>query len=199
MEIYKVIQDGKELKYKREGNAFFIELVAPQKTGTIKELIVFYGGKPKVAVNPPWDGGITWKKDNNGNPFIASSCQGLGASVWWPNKDHMYDEVENMLISVNVPKNLMDVSNGRLQSVKELKDGTKTYNWYVSNPINNYGVNINIGDYVSFSEKYQRRKRQFRLQLLCFERQFGESQKTISRCTTNAESFRTLVWTLSFL
>ena len=158
MEIYKVIQDGKELKYKREGNAFFIKLVAPQKIGSIKELIVFYGGKPKEAVNPPWDGGITWKKDSNGNPFIASSCQGLGASVWWPNKDHMYDEVESMIISVNVPKNLMDVSNGRLQSVKQLKDGTKTYNWIVSNPINNYGVNINIGDYVSFSEKYKGEK-----------------------------------------
>ena len=158
MEINKVIQDGKVLKYKREGNAFFIELIAPQTKGALKEITIFYGGKPKVAVNPPWDGGITWKKDSNGNPFIASSCQGLGASVWWPNKDHMYDEVDNMLISVNVPKNLMDVSNGRLLSVKQLKDGTKTYNWYVSNPINNYGVNINIGDYVSFSEKYKGEK-----------------------------------------
>jgi aminopeptidase N len=158
MEIYKVIQDGKTLKYTREGNAFFIDLVSPQIIGATKELIVFYGGKPKVAVNPPWDGGITWKKDSNNNLFIASSCQGLGASVWWPNKDHMYDEVENMLISVNVPGNLMDVSNGRLLSVKKLKDGTKTYNWYVSNPINNYGVNINIGDYVTFSEKYKGEK-----------------------------------------
>jgi aminopeptidase N len=158
LEIYKVIQDGVELKYDRNGNAFFIELVAVQKPGNIKELTIFYGGKPKVAVNPPWDGGITWQKDSNGNPFIASSCQGLGASVWWPNKDHMYDEVDNMLISVNVPGNLTNVSNGRLLSVKKLKDGTKTFNWYVSNPINNYGVNINIGDYVSFSEKFKGEK-----------------------------------------
>ena len=158
MEIYKVIQDGVALKYTREGNAFFIELIASQKVGLTKELTVFYGGKPKIAVNPPWDGGITWKKDTNGKSFIASSCQGLGASVWWPNKDHMYDEVDNMLISVNVPKNLTDVSNGRLQSVKQQKDGTKTYNWYVSNPINNYGVNINIGDYVTFSEKFKGEK-----------------------------------------
>jgi aminopeptidase N len=158
MDIYKVIQDGKALEYTRDGNAFFIELVAPQTVGDIKELTAFYGGKPKVAVNPPWDGGITWQKDGNGKLFIASSCQGLGASVWWPNKDHMYDEVDNMLVSVNVPVNLTGVSNGRLQSVKKLKNGTKTYNWYVSNPINNYGVNINIGDYVSFSEKYQGEK-----------------------------------------
>lgn len=158
MEIYKVTQDDKELKYFRDGNAFFIQLDAPQNVGETKEVVVFYGGKPKIAVNPPWDGGITWSKDKNGNPFIASTCQGLGASVWWPNKDHMYDEVENMYISVNVPKNLTDVSNGRLLSVTDLNDGTRTFNWYVSNPINNYGVNINIGDYASFSEVFKGEK-----------------------------------------
>lgn len=158
MEITRIIQDGKALEFTREGNVFFVKLKEHQLVGALKELTVFYNGKPKVAVNPPWDGGITWKKDVTGKLFIASSCQGLGASVWWPNKDHMYDEVEGMTISVNVPGDLMDVSNGRLQDVKKLKDGTKTYTWVVTNPINNYGVNINIGDYVSFSEKYQGEK-----------------------------------------
>jgi aminopeptidase N len=158
MQIYKVTQGGKEQKFVREGNAFFIELSAAQKVGETNEIVISFGGKPKEAIKPPWDGGITWKKDKNGKDFIASSCQGLGASVWWPNKDHMYDEVENMLISVNVPGDLTDVSNGRLQSVEKKKDGTRTFNWYVSNPINNYGVNINIGDYVNFSEKYKGEK-----------------------------------------
>ena len=158
MKITKVTQNGKELKFERDGNAFFITLNEKQKVGETKEIVISFGGKPKEAVNPPWDGGITWKKDKNGKDFIASSCQGLGASVWWPNKDHMYDEVENMLISVNVPGDLTDVSNGRLQSIKKEKDGTKTFNWYVSNPINNYGVNINIGDYVNFSEKFKGEK-----------------------------------------
>jgi aminopeptidase N len=158
MEITKVTQDGAALKYKREGNVFFITLASKQNVGAIKEVKVFYHGKPRIAVRPPWDGGLTWKKDTNGEDFIASSCQGLGASVWWPNKDHMYDEVEGMKISANVPGKLMDVSNGRLQNVKELKDGTKTYTWVVKNPINNYGVNINIGDYVTFSEIYKGEK-----------------------------------------
>ena len=158
MQITKVIQDGNSLKFEREGNVFHIYLTANQNKGDYKQITVFYNGKPKIAIRPPWDGGITWKKDENGKSFIATSCQGLGASVWWPNKDHMYDEAESMLISVNVPKGLMDISNGRLQSVKQLKDGTTTYNWYVSNPINNYGVNINIGDYVAFSEKYKGEK-----------------------------------------
>ena len=158
MQITKIVQDGINLKYQREGNVYHVYLVANQSKGEKKQLFIFYGGKPKIAVNPPWDGGITWKKDENGKSFIASSCQGLGASVWWPNKDHMYDEVESMLISVNVPKGLMDISNGRLISTKQLKDNTTTYTWQVTNPINNYGVNINIGDYVAFSEKYKGEK-----------------------------------------
>jgi hypothetical protein len=97
----------------------------------IKELTVFYGGKPKVAVNPPWDGELL-EKDSNGNPFIASSCQGLGASVCLI-RIICTDEVESMLISVNVPGNLINVSNGRLISVKT-KGRNKTFNWYVSNP-----------------------------------------------------------------
>lgn len=158
MQISKVIQNGKQVSFQRDGNVFYLNLTEAQTKGSIQQVQIFYNGKPKVAVNPPWDGGITWKKDANGKFFIASSCQGLGASVWWPNKDHMYDEVENMLISVNVPSSLTNVSNGRLQSIKKLKDGTSTFTWYVANPINNYGVNINIGDYVSFSEKYKGEK-----------------------------------------
>jgi aminopeptidase N len=158
MEIYKVTQDGKEVSFLRDGNVFYLDLLSPQIIGESKELTVFYGGKPQIAIKPPWDGGITWAIDSNGKHFIASTCQGLGASVWWPNKDHMYDEVNSMLISVNVPQDLTDVSNGRLQSVVDMKDGTRTFNWFVSNPINNYGVNINIGDYVSFSEEFKGEK-----------------------------------------
>jgi aminopeptidase N len=158
LKITKILQQGRELKYHRDGNAFFIDLIAIQNVGDSNEVQVFYNGKPKIAVNPPWDGGIIWSKDTNGNPFIASACQGLGASVWWPNKDHMYDEVDSILISVTVPDKLTNVSNGRLQSIIDEQDGTRTFNWYVSNPINNYGVNINIGDYVSFSEVFEGEK-----------------------------------------
>ena len=157
LKINKVVQDGKELDFRSEGYSHFIKLKKKQKSGQIKSIKVFYEGKPKVAVRPPWDGGITWTKDSNRNHFVASSNQGIGASIWWPNKDHMYDEVDSMLISVNVPKNLTNVSNGRLRSVEDYGE-TKTFHWFVSNPINNYGVNINIGDYVMFSEIYDGEK-----------------------------------------
>ncbi|HAO14099.1 MAG TPA: peptidase M1 [Tenacibaculum sp.] len=155
LRILKVIQNGKELNVHSERNAHFVELQEEQKIGTIHSIDVYYEGNPKEAIRAPWDGGFSWKKDKNGKHFIATSCQGLGASVWWPNKDHMYDEVDSMAISVRVPSNLMDISNGRLRKVEKHSDDTTTYHWFVNNPINNYGVNVNIGDYVNFSEKYQ--------------------------------------------
>lgn len=158
MKIIKVTQDGSELSWKRDGNAWFIMLQKVQKTGQTEEMVLWYEGNPKVSENPPWSGGITWNKDGNGNDFIASACQGDGASLWWPCKDHPYDEPDSMLISVNVPGHLTDVSNGRLRGVDEKPDGTHTFHWFVSNPINNYGVNINIADYVHFSEKYRGEK-----------------------------------------
>nr|WP_231517331.1 M1 family metallopeptidase [Tenacibaculum sp. 47A_GOM-205m] len=155
LKITKAIQNNEELKVVSEGNAHFIQLKSPQKEGAKNSVDVYYEGNPKEAIRAPWDGGFSWKKDSNGNHFVATSCQGLGASIWWPNKDHMYDEVDSMAISVRVPKNLMDVSNGRLRNIEQHNDDTTTYHWFVDNPINNYGVNVNIGDYVHFSEKYQ--------------------------------------------
>jgi len=157
MVLEKVMQNGQELNVTQDGYSYFIEFEKEQKIAQEYKIVMHFGGQPQVAEKPPWDGGITWKEDNNGLPFIASACQGIGASIWWPNKDHPYDEPDSgVLMSVEVPEHLMDVSNGRLIKVEAHPERkTKTYHWQVTNPINNYGVNINIGDYVHFGEKYQ--------------------------------------------
>lgn len=159
LQVDKVIQDGKELTFKKDGsNAYMIKLEKPQATGKTEKIEVFYSGKPREAKRAPWDGGFSWKQDKNGNAFVATSCQGLGSSIWWPCKDHMYDEPDSMLISITVPKDLKDISNGRLRNVIENPDGTHTFNWFVGNPINNYGVNVNIGKYEHFSEVFDGEK-----------------------------------------
>jgi len=154
LKITEVIQNNIKLKIIKKGYSYFITLQDEQIVGDINQLTVFYEGKPQESKNPPWSGGLTWKEDGNGNPWVVTTCQGDGASLWWPNKDHAYDEPDSMLISITVPNHLMDVSNGKLRSVIENKDKTTTYNWSVSNPINNYGVNMNIADYAHFSEVY---------------------------------------------
>ncbi|PCI63633.1 MAG: peptidase M1 [Gammaproteobacteria bacterium] len=156
MQLSKVEQNGKTLTVEQDGNAYLISTIAPQPIGSTQSLTLYFSGKPQIAKHAPWDGGITWAKDENGNDFIASSNQGIGASIWWPNKDHGYDEPDNgVLISVTVPEQLMDVSNGRLiKTEHNKKQHTKTYHWQVTQPINNYSVNINIGDYVHFDQKF---------------------------------------------
>lgn len=154
MEISRILQDGAELRFRKDGNAWFITLNALQKTGDIGYLLVEYGGKPQISKRPPWQGGVSWGFDRNDNPFIVTANQGDGSSLWWPCKDHPYDEPDSMLISITVPEPLMNVSNGRLRQLDHNPDGTNTSHWFVSNPINNYGVNINVGDYVHFHDIY---------------------------------------------
>ena len=156
LNLERAEQDGQALTVNRQGrNAYFIELKKEQPLGSQQSLTVWYSGKPKVAANAPWDGGFSWAKDEKGQPFVATSCQGLGASVWWPCKDHAYDEPDSQAIAVTVPKELTDVSNGRLRRTTDNGDGTRTFEWFVSNPINNYGVNVNIADYTHFADTFQ--------------------------------------------
>lgn len=159
LQITEVSQDGQALTFSKRGrNAWFIELKKAQQPGAANTLTVQFGGKPRIAQNAPWDGGFSWKKDRQGNPFVATSCQGLGASAWWPCKDHMYDEPDSQAIRVTTPSGLMDVSNGRLRRTTDNGDGTTTFEWFVSNPINNYGINVNIGKYSHWSDTLQGEK-----------------------------------------
>jgi aminopeptidase N len=154
MELTRIVQNGQELQFEREGIAWWVQMGEPQHTGDINQLTVEFSGTPVVAANPPWDGGLTWETDSNGKPFVANSNQGIGPSIWWPNKDHVYDEPDSMKISITAPDDLMAVSNGRLSSTEQNSNGTATWHWEVVNPINAYGVNLSIGDYVHFGEEY---------------------------------------------
>jgi len=155
MKLLNATQNGKPLEIRSEGMFYYIQLKKKQEIGETYTLSVQFSGKPVVARRPPWDGGFTWEKDSKGKNFIATSNQGIGASIWWPNKDHAYDEPDDGTdISITVPSDLIAVGNGRLIGSEDNRD-SKTWHWRVVNPINNYGINVNVGDYVNFSEKYE--------------------------------------------
>ncbi|PCJ26864.1 MAG: peptidase M1 [SAR86 cluster bacterium] len=155
--ITKVSFGDSELIFDREGNVYFLHFESEIAAGLEGSIVIAYEGIPKESVNPPWEGGVTWGHDDLGNDFIVTTAQGIGASVWWPNKDHGYDEPDlGMQIAITVPDNLSAVSNGRLKHTEHNEDSnTKTFHWELVNPINNYGVSVNIGNYVNFSETYQ--------------------------------------------
>ena len=150
LKVDKILFDKKELKYERDSGALYVDFPETLRAGRIVSIDVYYSGNPLETGR---FGGITFKKDSNGKPWINTACEGQGASLWWPNKDQWKDEVESMEISVSIPNGLVDVSNGKFVGKTDLGDGYTRWDWMVHYPINNYDVSLNIGDYQHFSEK----------------------------------------------
>lgn len=191
MKIDSIIHASGNLKYSRKFNAVFVEFEEALKSETTDSIQVFYSGNPIVAKNAPWDGGFVFKKDEEGNPWIAVAVQGTGASLWYPNKDHQSDEPEEALIEIAVPNGLTNVSNGRLIGKNDLGNGYTRWSYKVSNPINNYNIVFNIANYVHFQDQYkdldldyyvlpynlEKAKKQFlevKPMMECFYEKFGE-------------------------
>lgn len=194
MNLLAVTHQGKRLEFERVDNAIFIQFPL-QRKGTSGFFQLDFQGQPIAANNPPWDGGFVWRQDPDGKPWIGVACEGIGASLWWPNKDHLSDEPDSMRIHVGVPKNLMAVANGELEATRSLGDRRK-FTWFVTYPINNYNVTLNIADYTHWQETYtaedgtqmpldyyvlkvneakaRKHFRQVHDVLACFERYFGK-------------------------
>ena len=157
MKIDSIVLNSKKLNYTREFNAVFINFSSTLPQSSEEQKIRFYySGNPLISKHAPWDGGFVYNKDANGKDWIGVAVQGTGASLWYPCKDSQTDEPDlGTTIKVAVPNGLMNVSNGRFTGSKDLKNGYTRWDWEVKNPINNYDITINIGDYVHFGENYK--------------------------------------------
>jgi len=153
MTIEKIEYHNRPISYKRKYHAVFLYFPVILKEGTKDSFTVYYKGRPREAVRAPWDGGFVWRKDKEKNDWVGVACEGIGASLWWPLKDHLSDEPDSQAISIEVPKNLMAVSNGRLRSV-EHSEKTTRFNWFVSYPINSYNITLNVGNYAHLQDTY---------------------------------------------
>lgn len=154
MEIDSITQNNHTVGYTRDGNAAYVKFPERIPKGTKDSLKIYYHGIPQVAKNPPWDGGFIWSRDSLGKPWIDVACEGTGASLWWPCKDHLSDKPDSMRMTFDIPDGLMCVSNGRLRSQKFLGNGYTRFTWFVSVPIINYDITLNIGDYAHISDYY---------------------------------------------
>jgi len=188
LHIDKILLDTAPLQYKRDSGAVFVDFPETLRAGQVYSIDFYYSGNP---VEQGRFGGFAFRKDSSGHPWINTACEGIGASVWWPNKDQWRDEVENMEISVSIPNLLVDVSNGKFVGKEDLGDGYTRWNWMVQYPINNYDVALNIGNYRHFAdrlgglpldfyalpedlEKAEKQFAQAKRMLEAFEHYFGE-------------------------
>lgn len=188
LNVDKILQGETELKYSRELGTVFVNFPAPLKKGSTESIKFYYSGFPQKMGR---FGGINFRKDTAGRNWITTACQGIGASVWWPNKDQQRDEVENMRLRVAVPNTLTDVSNGRFVGKTDLGDGYTRYDWEHQLPDQQLQLSLNIGAYEHFSdwlgdltmdfyclpENLEKAKRQFaqaKPMIEAFQKYFGE-------------------------
>lgn len=150
--INQITSNQIKLNYKREFNAIFIEFPEKLKVGSFQTVKVVYSGRPRQAPKPPWDGGFVWKKDKYGNWWCGVACEQLGASSWWPDKDHPSDEPDSALLTFTAPNGYDVISNGRLRSEKPVGKDETSHTWFVSNPINNYDITFYLGKFAHFSD-----------------------------------------------
>jgi aminopeptidase N len=189
--VDSIVQDGLELSARRDGDALFVTLISPQRPGGRKTISVYYHGKPVVAQRAPWDGGFVWASDSLARPWIATAVEGLGASAWWANKDIYSDEPDSQRVSITVPDSLIDVSNGRLRSTTPNADGTTTYEWFVSNPINNYDVAVNAAHYAHFSDVYDGERGKLTLDFYPLDYHLDTARKQFQQVKPMLQCFET--------
>lgn len=179
---------GIALNFKRLGSSYLIEVPKLAK-GTTSELTAYFSGNPKISQNAPWDGGLVWSTNQHGEPFIATANQGIGSSIWWPNKDHAYDEPENgATITITVPKGLTAVSNGRL-TLYNPSENSNTFVWEVKSPINNYAISFNIAPYAYFRSKYIGLKGTLDLDYYVLPENLGTAQEQFKQVQLMLEAF----------
>ena len=154
MILDRVEFNGRAVPVRSEGDAHYAMLPTAPAAGSSQTVTAHFHGRPRVALRAPWDGGFVWTTDAQGRPWVATAVQGLGASAWWPNKDHQADEPDSQRVAITMPRGMMDVSNGRLRNTTIARDGKTTFEWFVENPINNYGIAVNAGSYAHWQETY---------------------------------------------
>jgi aminopeptidase N len=155
--VTMVKADGKPvepLRFERRQAKLWIAFPKTKKAGEDVRVRIAYGGKPRVAPRPPWVGGFAWSKTKSGEHWFTVTCQNDGADIWWPVKDHPSDKPETTDLHYTVPQPLIAVANGKLQSVVKNQDGTQTFNWHISQPINNYSITLNVAPYKTIEDKY---------------------------------------------
>ncbi len=195
MSIDSIIDDtGRTLQFENDNNVWLVKMQNGSALAAFvprtRKIKIYYHGVPKEAVKAPWDGGVVWNKDTKGNPFVATACEGIGASVWWPCKDHLSDEPdEGMMISITAPDTLTAISNGRLKNVSASNDGSKTWLWEVKNPINNYAVTLNIGKYSTWSDTLNGEKGKLDLQYWVLDYNLEKARQQFQQVKPMLRSF----------
>lgn len=183
---FSAVDAGVYLVRRKPGEVPFSKLLP----GSEILFTVYFEGLPKAAANPPWDGGIVLSRDASGHRWMAIACQGIGASVWLPLKDHPADEPDKGIdMYLTVPSGVPAISNGKLIQKTSDKLNHDTWHWKVSNPINNYNITFYIGNYVHLQDTFSGQGGLLKLDYYVLPGQQQEAEKQFQQVKTMLSCF----------
>ena len=190
MNLEKIKLDGKNFKnFQREGNVYFLSLNENLAFNSKHTLELEFSGNPRVAKNAPWDGGWIFTKDEKGRAWMTVACQGLGASVWYPNKDYQGDEPDfGASLAMIVPEDLIAIGNGRLVDMNQIGEKLE-FIWEVKNPINNYNIIPYIGHYTEIKDTFKGEKGDLSLNFWVLDYNREKAEKQFSQAKDMLKSF----------
>jgi aminopeptidase N len=182
---------GKELKYTRNLDAIFIEFGEYLAADEDHVITIKYEGAPRIAPSPPWNGGFVWRKKKFKH-WIGVACEHLGASSWWPCKDHLSDKPDSVSINIQVPNGYQGIANGNLRSKKEIDKKYTNFEWFVSYPINTYNVTFYMGKFINFNEKFTNALGTYSLDFYVLKHQLNKAKKYYNQTKDIVKSYEKL-------
>ena len=189
MTISRAYNETGQFNFTREGNVYYVSFPKSPTKGSLQNLVLVFRGTPTIAKRPPWDGGWIFARDSLGRPWMSVACQGLGASVWYPCKDHQSDEPDSAFINIAIPDSLVAVANGRYLGKQSFSPGMMTYRWAVRNPINNYNIVPYIGKYKSWNEIYPGEKGRLDCEYWVLDYNLEKAQQQFKQVPTMLKCF----------
>ena len=171
---------GKDLTFTRRYGGVFIDFPEELMSGEMDKIAVSYNGIPRIAPKPPWNGGFVWETEKE-RYYIGVACEHLGASSWWPCKDHLSDKPDSMRINLQIPDGYKGISNGNLRSEKKIDGGYTSFEWFVSYPINSYNVTFYIGDFVNFNETCTNKEGSYQIDYYVLPKNLERAKKYYSK------------------
>ncbi|HRG44400.1 MAG TPA: hypothetical protein PKY97_08035, partial [Saprospiraceae bacterium] len=188
--ISKIVSGKENVPYEQKGRFCFIGKNGKGKVGQLDSIDIYYSGKPKIAVRPPWDGGIDWNQDEKGRPWVSTACQGIGASIWWPCKDIQSDEPDNGVdMYYTIPDELSAIANGKLIDKKPGGKGLTTWHWRVTQPISNYNVSMNIGYYSDIFQDFTGQKGNLKVEFYVLDYNVDKGKKLFPEIISMLQCF----------
>ncbi len=149
--INQITVNGIPSAYSRVLSAIKVKVNATAGASFVLK-IDYIGTPPTAQSNPLGGAGMTNDFSPSwGNQVTWSLSEPFSAYEWWPCKQSLSDKADSCSVKITVPNACKAGSNGILENVVPLGNGTTRYEWKHRHPIDYYLISVAVAKYVEYN------------------------------------------------